>query len=122
MAQQLGNTMLAATLAQVTHIQGQLAIAIDAATLQPSLLEQTQQATVIGRTLAFWIGLPCVIAAGVQLQHAAHPHNAVDLLMPGNEGVLQSDWRAKYAAAFFRMSRSSVTRLSSAFRRRSSSL
>jgi hypothetical protein len=40
MAQQLGNAMPAAALAQVTHIQGQLAIAIDTATLQPRLLEQ----------------------------------------------------------------------------------
>jgi hypothetical protein len=34
----------------------------------------------------------------MQLKHAAHPQDTVDLLMPGNEGVLQSDWRAKYAA------------------------
>ena len=37
-----------------------------------------------------------------------------------DDGVLQPDSLAKYAAAFFRMSRSSVTRLSSARRRRSS--
>lgn len=43
-------------------------------------------------------------------------------LVLSDECVLQRDCRAKYAAAFFRMSRSSVTRLSSAFRRRSSSL
>ena len=35
-------------------------------------------------------------------------------------GVLHSDCLAKYAAAFFRMSRSSVVRLSSAFNRLSS--
>ena len=29
--------------------------------------------------------------AGVQLQHAAHPQDAVDLLMPGDKGVLQSN-------------------------------
>jgi hypothetical protein len=36
------------------------------------------------------------------------------MLMIFDEGVLYPDSLAKYAAAFFRMSRSSVTRLSSA--------
>ena len=91
MAQQFGNAMPAAMLTQVTHIQSQLAIAIDAATLQPSLLEQAQQPVVISDSFAFWMGFPCVVAAGVQLQHAAHPQDAVDLLMPGDKSVLQSN-------------------------------
>jgi hypothetical protein len=35
-------------------------------------------------------------------------------LVPGNPGVLPSDSRAKYAVAFFKMSRSIVTRASCA--------
>ena len=42
--------------------------------------------------------------------------------MPLNKRVPHPDCLAKYAAAFFRMSRSSVTRLSSAFSRRTSSV
>jgi hypothetical protein len=42
--------------------------------------------------------------------------------MGADEGVPHRDSLAKYAAAFFRMSRSSVTRLSSDFNRRISSV
>lgn len=52
-SQQLGNPVPAAVLAQVTHVQGQLAIAINTTALEPCLLEQTQQPAVIKRPLAF---------------------------------------------------------------------
>lgn len=83
--------MPAASFTQITHIQGQLVITIDATALQPSLLEQAQQPAVVKRAVAFWLGLPGVVTAGMPPEHAAHSRNAVDLLMPGNKGVLQPD-------------------------------
>ncbi|ALU87244.1 hypothetical protein Hrubri_0010 [Herbaspirillum rubrisubalbicans M1] len=53
--------------------------------------------------------------------YAAHRANGMLGFVSHNERVLYRDSLAKNAAAFFRMSRSSVTRLSSALRRRSSS-
>lgn len=58
----------------------------------------------------------------VDLHYLAHAPHAVFMLVALDERVPHPDCLAKYAAAFFRMSRSSVTRLSSAFRRRSSSV
>jgi hypothetical protein len=52
------------------------------------------------------------------LAQASHRKFALYFL---NEGVLYPDVLAKYTAAFFKMSRSSVTRFNSAFSRRISS-
>lgn len=41
LTQQPCDSVLAACLAQVTHVRGELAVAIYAAALQPGLLEQT---------------------------------------------------------------------------------
>src|SRR5690606_11014920 len=65
--------------------------------------------------------LPSVVTAAMHRHDLAHAQNAVLVFMALDERVLHPDCLAKYVAAFFRMSRSSVTRLSSAFRRRSSS-
>src|ERR1700759_2070926 len=58
-------------------------------------------------------------AAG-HAQGPAQPGYLELLAMPPNERVLHGSSRAKYAAAFFRMSRSSVTFSSSRFRRATS--
>jgi hypothetical protein len=42
-----------------------------------------------------------------------HPHHPERGLMWLNEGVLHGTWRAKYAAAFFKMSHSSRSRATS---------
>lgn len=47
LAQQSGYSVLVAVIAQVTHIQHELAIAIDTAALQPGLLEQAQHALLV---------------------------------------------------------------------------
>lgn len=115
------HTMLAAALTQIAHVQRQLAIAVHTATLEPSLLEQARQPQIVLGSWAVWLSPPGVVAAGVHLYHLAHAPHAVLMLVALDECVLHPDCLAKYAAAFFRMSRSSVTRRSSALRRRSSS-
>ena len=57
---------------------------------------------------------PCVVAAAVNLENAAHAGEFEFGSVGLNKCVLHPDCFAKYAAAFFRMSRSSVVRLSSA--------
>ncbi|MBF4254322.1 hypothetical protein EA007_26250 [Vibrio anguillarum] len=51
-----------------------------------------------------------------------HASNRPDCLIRFNKGIPQSDWLAKYTAAFFSMSRSSVTRCNSFLSRRISAL
>src|SRR5690349_22895388 len=63
---------------------------------------------------------PVVKAAAGHAQRPAQPGNLELLAMPTNERVLHGSSRAKYAAAFFRMSRSSVTFSSSRFKRATS--
>ena len=81
-----------------------------------------QQPLVITHLLAQGMFLPGVIAAGVHIHDHAQLTNSMGLLVALDECVPHPDCLAKYAAAFFKMSRSSVTRLSSAFRRRNSSV
>jgi hypothetical protein len=56
---------------------------------------------------------PGIKAAGMDAEQAAHHSHRKPLLMLGNERVLHFASLAKYAVAFFNMSRSSVTRASS---------
>jgi len=63
-----------------------------------------------------WLGLrvePVVVAAERDAQTPTQSGNAVAMAGFINEGVLHGSCLAKYAAAFFKMSRSSVTRASS---------
>ena len=69
-------------------------------------------------TSSAFIGFPSVVAAGMDGHHMTEPADRVLGFMGQDEGVPYRDSLAKYAAAFFRMSRSSVTRFSSIFRRR----
>jgi hypothetical protein len=61
--------------------------------------------------------LPDIVATPTHLQHPTHGHHAKLPGMPLHEPVLHRTSLAKYTAAFFKMSRSSVTRASSRFRR-----
>ena len=60
-----------------------------------------------------WFTQLGVIAAAVYLENTAHAGESKLALMCLHERVLHPDCLAKYDAAFFRMSRSSVVRLSS---------
>src|SRR5438094_6373288 len=64
---------------------------------------------------------PGIVAAAAHLQHPAHPPDRELLDMVVDEGISQAESRAKYAAAFFKMSRSSRSRAFSRRRRVSSS-
>lgn len=63
--------MLAAALAQVAHVQGELAIAIDAVALQLGLREQPQQALIVLRSRAQGLRLPRVVTTGMHRRHLA---------------------------------------------------
>ncbi|APM61834.1 hypothetical protein AM432_12865 [Enterobacter cloacae complex sp.] len=56
---------------------------------------------------------PGVKTTGMFIQHPTEQANRPAIGVVTNKGVPQSDSFAKYAAAFFNMSRSSVTRFSS---------
>ena len=69
------------------------------------------------RDRELWIGLPSVIATALYAQNAAHAAEPELAFVLGHECVLHPDSLAKYVAAFFRMSRSSLALLSSALSR-----
>jgi hypothetical protein len=60
---------------------------------------------------------PCVKPASVHPHDPAHRRQPIFATMIQDKRVPHPDALAKYAAAFYRMSRSSSTRFSSAFRR-----
>src|SRR5574343_34235 len=112
------NAVLAAALTEVTQIVGDLAVAIDATAFQPGVLDQAEQTLIFLGTRRGRIGSPGVVAAGMNGHHMAQPANRIHRFVGLDECVPYRDSLAKCAAAFFRMSRSSVTRFSSALRRR----
>src|SRR6478736_10008053 len=63
-AHQAVDTMLAAALAQITQVVGNLAITIDAATFQPGLLDQPQQPLILPLPRRDWRCAPGIVAAG----------------------------------------------------------
>ena len=72
------------------------------------------------RTSALWVVRRQ--GAGQYIHHRAHPAHAMGTFVTLDKRVPYPDSLAKYAAAFFKMSRSSLTRLSSALSLRSSSV
>src|SRR5690606_12225737 len=118
---QPGHPVLAAALAQITQVAGNLAVAVHAPALHPGLLDQAQYAPIVLGPCRQRRPTPGVVAAGVHAQHPAHAAHPELPFVVAHEGVLHPDCLAKYAAAFFRMSRSSVTRRSSDLSRRNSS-
>lgn len=117
---QPGDTMPPTALTQFAQICMDLSIAINPTTLQPGMLDQTQQTLIVLGSCRPGLGAPGVVATWMYFQHLAETLDRVARRQLVDERVPQPDSLAKYAAAFFRMSRSSVTRLSSARRRRSS--
>ncbi len=95
----------------------QLAVAIDLAAIIPSLFEQSHLSLVFQSPLTERSLQPGVKATRVNAEHAAHATHTELLVMPFDKRVSHFASLAKYAVAFFRMSRSSVTRASSCFSR-----
>src|SRR5689334_18460763 len=68
-----------------------------------------EQHTVLSAALGLFTPGPVVIAAAADLQNSAHPLELELFAMGLHKGVLHLSSLAKYAAAFFKMSRSSLT-------------
>src|SRR5690606_3872751 len=105
-------------LSLIEEVVMQLAVAIDPAALLPGRSDQVSLACIFQRPLAHRVLQPGVKTAGSDTQATAHRPNRELLAMLGNERVSHFASLAKYAVAFFKMSRSSVTRASSFFSRR----
>lgn len=96
------------------------AVAVYTSAFQPSALDQTKQTLIFFYSGRLRLGQLGVVATGAHLESLAKsPHRIISRALL-DEGVLQPHSLAKYAAAFFKMSRASVTRLSSARNLRSS--
>ena len=107
-----------ALLPAIPQVQMDLAITINATGLQPELFDLSRQSQIYLVALRIRLLKPGVKATGMNIQHPAEQTNRPATGVVTNKGVPQSDSFAKYAAAFFNMSRSSVTRFSSFWRRR----
>ncbi len=117
---QAPDSISAAFLSQLTQVIVNFAVAVYTSAFQPSVFDQAKQTLIFFCSGRLRLGQPGVIAAGVHLEGLAKaPHRVISRVLL-DEGVLQPHSLAKYAAAFFKMSRSSVTRLSSARSLRSS--
>src|SRR5690606_34713611 len=106
--------------AGLAQVQRDLAVAVHASAGQPGVLDQPKQPLILALTQAGRLPNPGVVAAPVHAEHPAHRDQPELADMRAHERVLRPYPLAKYAAAFFRMSRSSGPRPSSASRPRSS--
>lgn len=86
--------------------------------LQPELVDLSRQSQIYLVALRMRLLKPGVKATGMNIQHPTEQTNRPATAVVTDKGVPQSDSFAKYAAAFFNMSRSSVTRFSSFWSRR----
>lgn len=96
----------------------QLAITVDLAALRPSLAEKFGMTGIFPSPCAQRVLEPGIKTARPDAQATAHRSHFELLAMLGHERVSHLASLAKYAVAFLRMLRSSVTRASSFFRRR----
>ncbi|EOQ27199.1 hypothetical protein WEU_03713 [Citrobacter sp. KTE32] len=95
-----------------------LAIAINTTGFQPELFDLSRQSQICLVALRMRLLKPGVKTTGMNIQHPTEQTNKPATVVVTDKGVPQSDSFAKYAAAFFNMSRSSVTRFSSFWSRR----
>jgi len=78
-----------------------------------------KQALILARAIAAWLAPPCVVSPAMYAQYAAHRIETKLTDMTVGERLLRYPL-AKHAAAFCRMSRFSVPRFISLFKRRTS--
>ncbi len=107
-----------ALLPAIPQVHMDLAITINATGLQPELFNLSRQSQIYLVALRMRLLKPGVKATGMNIQHPTEQTNRPATAVVTDKGVPQSDSFAKYAAAFFNMSRSSVTRFSSFWSRR----
>ena len=118
---QLVNAVNPASLTIILKIPMNFSVTVHAARFQPCLFDQPRKLVIFTLTSRLRLTHPCVITARVKIEQPAERSNREVPHVLFNKGVSHSGWLAKYAAAFFKRSRSSVTRLSSFFNRRISS-
>lgn len=102
-----------ALLANIPHITVDFTIFINSTRFEPTLLKLPSNPFIILLPLWFRAESPCVIPARMNIKQLTKLSHWMAVVMLLNKGVSYSGWLAKYAAAFFYKSRSSVTRLSS---------
>lgn len=93
-------------LPQFTQVVVDLSIAMDATAFQPRMLDQAEQALILLGAYDFRLAQPGVRTAGMHRKGLAETSNRVLHRQLSDEGVLQPNSLAKYAAAFLRMFRS----------------
>ena len=86
--------------------------AIDAITVIMELPDFNQQFLIFKGALRHRGRFPCIVATAIYLEYMAHAADPELRLVLVDERVLHSGRLAKYTAAFFSMSRSSVARFS----------
>jgi hypothetical protein len=91
------------------------AVAINLAAVVPGLPDQLRLPSIFLSPLTQRTLLPSIEAAGLAAKAPTHRPHPELVTMLGNKRVSHFASLAKYAVAFFRMSRSSVTRVSSRF-------
>ena len=115
------DTVFATVFTVIFEVFCDVAIAIGTAAFKPELFDQAKKPLVFKGSWATRAFKPGIKATAVNAENTAHNEHPV-FIEPGfYERVLLRDSLAKNAAASFNMSRSSVTRRSSDFNRRSSS-
>jgi len=110
--------MFTTDLTGFTQILMNLAIAVNAAAFKPRMLYMAQQALIFLSPIRQFVAAPRIVSAWMHCHHAAQTSYRILARMGLNKRVPQPDSLAKYAVAFFNISRSSDTRFSSAFNRR----
>src|SRR5262245_11814566 len=87
-----------------------------------NLTDLFEQNLITPTALGLLANSPVIVPTAANLQNLAHPLDRKLFTLSSDKGVLHLSSLAKYAAAFFRMSRSSLTRSNSLRSRLSSSL
>ena len=105
--------MLSTGLADLAHVVVDFSVTVDPTALDPKLLDQSGLASILAGSATQRLTAPRVEPATMHTNYPAEGTDPMLVTMNLDKGVLYPDCFAKYAAAFFRMSRSSVTRLSS---------
>jgi len=106
------HAILTARLPVVFHIQRDVSIAIRKSALYPKLFDLPEQTLILKGPLALGLFEPGIESAGMNFQHSIHGRHWILLESCLYERVFFFDSLAKYTAASFNISRSSVTRRS----------
>jgi hypothetical protein len=99
----------------VLKVIRQLSITVDLSTFLPRPLQQRSLSLIFQSPFTEWPLEPRIETAWMNRQHAAHAADIQLQVMPFDERIPHFASLAKYAVAFFKMLRTSMTRASSCF-------